>query len=64
MYFVLDQFCDLLCHFVPLYIICTPIQVYTPKAFFPLLNSPLHLLIPLPRLFSFTLAFFGHSELF
>jgi hypothetical protein len=57
-------FCGLLCYFVPLYIIRNPIQVHMPKALFLLPNSLLHLLIPPPCLFSFTLASFGHSELF
>jgi hypothetical protein len=54
----------LLCHFILFYVIHTPIQVYTPKPLFLLLNSILHLLIPPTCLFSFTFAFFGHSEFF
>jgi hypothetical protein len=62
-YFTHHLLYDLLCYFIPLYVIRTTIQVHTDKTLFLLLNSILHLLIP-PCIFSFTFASFNHSEFF
>ena len=52
---------SLLCHFVLLYVVHTPVMVQASIAFFLLLSSPLDLLVPPPSIFSLASTSFGYS---